>query len=241
MLTRTEIEIEDASTAVADGACANEIMLRLRTAICAGQPWHRALLEAVGSWRSPEECVDGRLFRYLVANEAFDWLLLAERLTEGIFDQIPPDELEALLFEGRFPAPVSSRDFKDLLGPAKYRAFLNFFYGITLEECLILTVEQEVEKEQRSRACQEDLRVFEDAYQRIYGATELELLSQFRADRAEPHRSDCMAVLERKEFTYWLFKRRVKRGHKARVASDTRKALAQLRCLRGDHPLPWSS
>ncbi|TAK30082.1 MAG: hypothetical protein EPO21_19910 [Chloroflexota bacterium] len=230
--------MEDASTAVVDGACANEIIFKLRTAIRAGQPWHVALLEAIGNWLVPEEWLGGRLFRYLVANEAFDWLLLAERLTEAVRDVLPSEELEALLFEGRFPAPVSSREFKQLLGAAKYRAFLNYFYGVTLEECLILAVEQEVEKEERARVYQ-DRRIFEDAYQRIYGSAELELLGQFRTERAEPRQLDCMDVLERKEFTYWLFKYRVKRGHKARVASDTRKAIAQLRSLRGDHPLPW--
>ena len=240
MLIETEIQFQGASAAVVDGARASEIIRKLRIAIRAGQPWHLALLEAIGSWRMPEECLGGRLFHYLIANEAFDWLLLAERLTEPSGDQISPGELEALLFEGRFPAPVSSREFKNFLGPAKYRAFLNYFYGITLEECLILAVEQEVEKEQRCSVCRVVRDDFEDAYQRIYGATELELLTRFRADRAEPRRRDGMGILERKEFIYWLFKYRVKRGHKARVASDTRKALAILRCLRGDHPLPWS-
>ena len=39
-------------------------------------------------------------------------------------------------------------------------------------------------------------------------------------------------LTELKEFTYWLFKRRVRSSEPARVASDTRKGLARLRLLR---------
>jgi hypothetical protein len=37
-----------------------------------------------------------------------------------------------------------------------------------------------------------------------------------------------MSMSESKEFTYWLFKYRVARSDKARIASDTRKGLDQL-------------
>jgi hypothetical protein len=37
-----------------------------------------------------------------------------------------------------------------------------------------------------------------------------------------------MDLTEHKELTYWLFKYRVRNSDKARVASDTRKGLAQL-------------
>ena len=37
-----------------------------------------------------------------------------------------------------------------------------------------------------------------------------------------------MSLTEKKEFTYWLFKRRIQQIEKARVASDTRKGLEWL-------------
>ena len=40
-------------------------------------------------------------------------------------------------------------------------------------------------------------------------------------------------LTELKEFTYWLFKRRIKIWDPARVASDTRKGLEKLQSLRG--------
>jgi hypothetical protein len=40
-----------------------------------------------------------------------------------------------------------------------------------------------------------------------------------------PHRVS-LTLTETKEFTYWLFKYRIKTGEKSRIASDTKKALA---------------
>ena len=95
-----------------------------------GDSWALALLEAVGSWVSPENTYQGRQYRFLIHGEAFDWILLAERLCHGVNSDIFQGELETLLFEGRFPVPVTAATFKDLVGYNKHRAFLNYWYGI---------------------------------------------------------------------------------------------------------------
>jgi hypothetical protein len=64
-------------------------------------------------------------------------------------------------------------------------------------------------------------------FERIYGATRLDLLREFREERGAIM-ADHIALSEWREFMYWLFKYRVKNQEPARVASDTRKALAQL-------------
>jgi hypothetical protein len=61
----------------------------LRSAVAEGKNWYLALLEAVRLWSSPEEDYDGRHYHYLVDNEAFDWLALAERLCEELDGLIP--------------------------------------------------------------------------------------------------------------------------------------------------------
>ena len=63
-----------------------------------------ALMRAVALWESPREYAGGREYQYLIGGEAFDWLLLAERLLEASADRVPADEAERLLFEGRAPA-----------------------------------------------------------------------------------------------------------------------------------------
>jgi hypothetical protein len=53
------------------------------------------------------------------------------------------------------------------------------------------------------------------------------LLSEFRQASGLPE-SEALAFADLKEFTYWLFKFRLATCDPARVASDTRKALATL-------------
>ena len=99
-----------------------EAILHLRTALAAVAPWRHALLEAMGLWTIPEETYDGRRYRYLLQGEAFDWLLLAERLCADVDGAIPADEKEQLLFSGQIPDSVDENQFRNYLGPSKYRA-----------------------------------------------------------------------------------------------------------------------
>ncbi len=202
------------------------LLARLRELVQSGERhWFIAVLEGAGQWPLAEEAVNGRRYRYLIGGEAFDWLLLAERLCEALADVAPEDEREALLRHGRFPIEVSEEEFRRLLGPAKHRAHLNFLYGVRVEEALQLGVAQEVQKE---RLCQvwENGHMDDEVCDRVYGATRRELLSRFR--QAGALSGDNPSLDDQHEFTYWLFKQRVNNADPARVASDTRKGLAML-------------
>ncbi len=206
----------------------DETLLRLRQSIVAGQHWFDALLEAIGDWRVPEETIDGRPFRYLVGGEAFDWLLLAERLMEEIRDMVPARESEALLFEGHWPIDLEDDEFADRLGPAKFSAHLNYLYGVLVEEALQLFVEEEIHKEHQNRPWGSDPRDHEGGmYRRVYGLSLRELIA-IHYEQTGIMLGEEVPYAEFKAFTYWLFKLRLKRQDKARVASDTRKGLAQL-------------
>ncbi|MBI4201208.1 MAG: hypothetical protein HY531_02835, partial [Chloroflexi bacterium] len=119
----------------------------LRTSLLAGRAWPSALLEAAGRWPLPQEEVDGVRYQYLLLGEAFDWLNLASRLLLEVDGLVPADEKEALLFQSRLPQEVSEVEFRNLLGPDKYRAHLNYFYGVVVEEALLLAVEEAIRKE----------------------------------------------------------------------------------------------
>ncbi|MGI8926471.1 MAG: hypothetical protein ACR2HN_07475 [Tepidiformaceae bacterium] len=205
----------------------DETILRLRQSIIGGQHWFDALLDAVGRWRVPEEEVDGRSFRYLTGGEAFDWLLLAERLLLEVRDIIPASECDALLFDGHWPLDIDDDDFAARLGAAKHAAHLNYLYGVLVEEALQLSVEEDIHKESRSRAWGQDAREDESMYRRVYGRGRGELRSLYY-EETRRLLGDRVAYTDWKDFTYWLFKLRLKRQDKARVASDTRKGLAQL-------------
>ncbi len=75
-------------TAVGDA----EAMRHLEQAIAGGKHWYIALLEAMGLWASAEETHNERSYHYLIDGEAFDWLLLAERLCQAMDGLLPDAE-----------------------------------------------------------------------------------------------------------------------------------------------------
>lgn len=204
-----------------------QVLRELREAVTGGANWYRALLRAVGAWSSQEEDHDGRHYQYLVDQEAFDWLVLAERLCQEIEDLVPERELIDLLFFDRPPIDLHREEFRALIGPAKYRAYLNYLYGALVEQMLVLAVSEEIRKERRVQGLGKVDEVTDEAYRRVYGSGRRELLNLFRKERRYPRRNSIF-LDELKEFTYWLFKERLKRCDKARVASDTKKALTLL-------------
>jgi hypothetical protein len=202
-------------------------LVSFRKRVQHGDDWFAALLDAIASWEAPEETLDGRRYQYLIAGEAFDWLLLAERLCLELDGAIPAEERDALLFHGRPPRPLDDAEFKRAIGEAKHKAHLNFIYGVAVEEALQLVVEEEVLKEQRSLVWNPSESVDQQVFQRIYGCARDDLLAAYQAELALPA-ADELSYGEWKAFTYWLFKYRLNQNDPARVASDTRKALVQL-------------
>ncbi len=218
-------------------------------AIEGGDPWFEALMRAVAAWERPDETVDGRHYQYLIDGEAFDWLLLAERLVAEALRgasstevRIPQADAERLLFRaeapaGALPQPlavpgarIADEDLRALIGDGKHRAHLNYLYGVTVEEALQYAVELEVSKERRGAHLHDPRAaetVADPVYERIYDRPRATLLGEFRDEAHLPHEPQIF-LSEMRQFMYWLFKYRVKNCEPARVASDTRKALAQL-------------
>ena len=132
------------SGALAEGEPA---IRHLREAIASGRHWYVALLETISLWTHAEETHNGHDYRYLIDGEAFDWLVLAERLLDAVNGLVPLAERDALLFRGEPPLVLSPDEFRDLIGAPKYHQYLNYFYGIAVEDALVMAVEDEVRKE----------------------------------------------------------------------------------------------
>jgi hypothetical protein len=146
-------------------------------------------MQAVREWPLPQETIGDRTYRYLVGGEAFDWLLLAERLCDEIEDLVPDEEREALLFHGQLPDEVDDNDVERLLG-AKHRAHLNFVYGVRVEEALQLAVGNEVHKERfASRVWEKNGLPDDEASQRLYGATRIELFAEYHSSQSTPSKA----------------------------------------------------
>ncbi|MDE0363358.1 MAG: hypothetical protein OXU28_10160 [Chloroflexota bacterium] len=212
------------------------VIERLRSRAGIAEPWHIALLDAIGRWSLPHEQLWGRDWRYVIGGEALDWLTLAHRLCLSIPDAVPPEELEALLFYGHLPEDIGPERFRQLIGPYRYTAHLNFWYGVVVEEALQLVTEDSIRKSRLVRCYGDSDDVVEDAYRHLYGETRANLVPEFLADAGGTwgYDPEDLSLAAWQEFTYWLFKRRIRKWHPARVASDTRRGLERLRELRDD-------
>ncbi len=214
-----------------------EAVSQLKQAILSGVPWHLALLEAIGHWTKPWEVYDGRTYQYMIQGEAFDWLLLAERLCAELEGLISAKEKERLLFQGEFPQSVEPYTFRDSLGVTKYRAFLNYWYGVVVEEALQLDMEQDIRKAHRARCLPDSEDLIEGVFSSLYGEDRATLIEEFRHQAKIPKRRD-LSLTNMKEFTYWLWKRRLLMWDPARVASDTRRGINRLSQLRASVAKP---
>ena len=217
------------------GVASEEVVSQFRLDIERGKHWFDALLDAIGAWGITEENINGVHYKYLYAGEAFDWLALAERLVWACEDLIPSYDRDNLLFDGVLPDDFDREQFKDLLGIDKYRAYLNYYYGIVVEEALHLAVELDLNKRFVSNGHQYSRDFTNDIFKRIYSLGYVDLLTQFREINEKPFTSE-MHISELKEFTYWLFKYRIMNSDKARTASDTKKGLDQLMMMKAPTP-----
>ena len=202
-----------------------------RRAVAEGREWYPALLEVIARWVAPEEEVDGVRLHYLIAGEAFDWLLLAQRLLEAAGELVPEAEAEKLVVEGVAPRNETEEEFEAAIGPAKYRAHLNFQYGVVIEELLLLAAEQELNKTGRlSGHGMPPADVL--AFERVYGKTFDELKVLYQSEEGVTL-GDRVSQTDMRLMLYWLSKFRIRYAEPARIASDTRKAMTVLAGMEG--------
>ena len=200
--------------------------------------WRTALLQAIGQWPIASEVVDGERYDYLLAGEAFDWKLLAQRIRIRIPNSIPHDEWGLWISSAVPFGGLEEADFTRILGVEKHRAHLSYFYGVTVEQALLTAVGEEIAKGRvaSGRAPNQESRDF--AYPRLYGSSQKVLWYDYIASKEaeQPVASSVLdgeaSLNEMDDFTYWLFKKRMGRADPARVASDTRKGLTQLERMR---------
>jgi len=189
-----------------------EIVNRLKASIQSGKHWYLALIEALRDY--PED-------DFTIAGEALDWLRLAKLLAGEAGSLIDAQELARFFRYGKIPLKISSHEAKHLIGGKKYNLYLNYLYGVTVEAALLEAVAREVEKDYSSLGLPRVRDAGREAFTRIYGADRHTLREAFRT--AHPH-LDWDEKIE-VQFTYWLFKYRLKNSDKEKVASDTKKAL----------------
>src|ERR671915_156342 len=82
----------------------------LRNLVAAGEHWYIGVLKTMARWSQSEEVIEGRHYRYLVGGEAFDWLLLAERLIDELDGLVGERERNAFLSPAHPPLEMDEEE-----------------------------------------------------------------------------------------------------------------------------------
>ena len=223
--------------ATARKSCA--IISRLKSQIDEnGKNWKLSVLETIAEWPLATETVAGRDIDYLIAGEAFDWRLLAQRLLDECSSTIEDEAWWEWLYDSALFAGFAEPEFMRAVGVDKFRAHLSYFYGVTVEQSLLVSVEEEIIHIRVASGRELSDRSLERAHELLYGNTRDQLWEVFRLEAGvEPARSGSRhkgehSLASEDAFTYWLFKLRMERSDPARIASDTRKGLSKLERMR---------
>ena len=205
----------------------SDLLNDFKNSLRKGDSWIYALFDTISAWEIPSEIYRGREYIFLIEGEAFDWILLAERICDYAKDLLPEQELKNLLFYSEIPENFHLNEFKSILGINKFRGYLNYFYGVTIESSLQIAVEFEIQKRHISNSFTYMNDFTDDAYFEIYGNSRKELLRSFFLQKGDLYKNK-ISLQTFKEFTYWLFKYRLSFSDSAKIASDTQKGLFQL-------------
>lgn len=175
------------------------------------------ILSIIGNWKINNK----NSYDYLILHEAFNWKRLAVKIIDYFrFDESLNTKLINWIFNPHLYATFSENKFRELIGFEKYNAHLSYFYGVTIERCLIAYSEEELLKRQISYG--NFVRYTpEDVYSQIYNITYNKLIDDFFSEYKITTKK--ISELEFEKFTYWCFKKRVENSEPSKLASDTKK------------------
>ena len=208
--------------------------------------WQTAFLETVAAWPIENERVYGETFHYFIGGEAFNWKRLAERIATQIDEEgsitLPAEEIFDWIESSGVFGGIPENEFRRILGVDGWRAHLNHFYGVHIEQCLIASIQARNHKRRYSAGLPPSDDSSDRAYLGLYEETEQDLWQLFIDENAErlsdliaesPDETRTIALDE--EFTYWLFKRRIEYTLAPQVAAETQRGLDMMSQIATAH------
>ena len=208
--------------------------------------WKTAFLETVAAWPIENERVHGETFHYFIGGEAFNWKRLAERIATQLADEgsttLPAHKIFEWIDSTGVFGGVPEHEFRRILGVDGWRAHLNHFYGVHIEQCLIAAVQSRIQKRRYSSGKPPSDNASDMVFLGLYEETEQDLWKEF-ADENADRLSDLIAQSGEdqrsigldEEFTYWLFKRRIEFTLAPQVAAETRRGLDMMSQMDAAH------
>lgn len=198
--------------------------------------WQTAFLETVAAWPIENEHVYGETFHYFIGGEAFNWKRLAERIATQLAEEdsttLPAEKVFEWIESSGVFGGIPEDEFRRILGVDGWRAHLNHFYGVHIEQCLIAAIQARNHKRRYSAGLPPSDDSSDRAYLGLYEETEQDLWQLFITENADrlsdliaesPDETRTIALDE--EFTYWLFKRRIEYTLAPQVAAETQRGL----------------
>ena len=198
--------------------------------------WQSAYIRTVAAWPIENETVYGEAFHYFIGGEAFNWKRLAERIAAQIADEGCTEKRSKMVFEwiensGTFGG-LDEQEFRRILGVDGWRAHLNHFYGVHIEQCLLAAVQSRIQKRRYSSGRPPSDDASDQAFLGLYEENEqvlwkgfLEENSMRLSDLIAQSNDDARSIALDEEFTYWLFKRRIENTNAPQVAAETQRGL----------------
>ena len=197
--------------------------------------WRDHIFNAVTQWSLPREEIADEPHVYFIGGEAFNWRRLAERLAWHITFLLPEEEEVAMarwLEDDHMFGGLDESHFRRVLGHEKWRAYLNYFYGVTLERCLALYAGSRIAKAKFGGGQTVSDDMLDESFEALYGGTEQELWIAFASESGMSIESGVARTLAiDDEFTYWLFKRRIGTTYLAHVAHEVHHGLEALAAI----------
>ena len=167
----------------------------------------------------PETANATSLEKYLIDDEALDWLTLTERLVSSIKSYITKEEYNYVSTSGLLPDQEIYNYIKKTIPKKKLSQMRNFYYGIIIENLIYHYIILEYQK---------NTIVVEDNDQRFYEEIynkPIEVLYEIFYKERKTINKNKLNFHELKLFSYWLFKYRLKHSDKTKMAHETNTAL----------------
>ena len=182
MAVTVETQTRDAD----DGPASHRTLLNDLLTTIQDQPaeWQKSFIATIAAWPVENETVYGETFHYFIGGEAFNWKRLAERIAtqlaaEGCDYPETREVFDWIATSGTFGG-LSEEEFRRILGVDGWRAHLNHFYGVHIEQCLLAAIQSRIQKERFSGGMPPSDDASDRAYMGLYEGTEHELWQSSR-------------------------------------------------------------
>ena len=161
-------------------------------------------------------------YQYWINDEAFNWYLLASRIIFSVKDEQNIKKLDHFLSIEHFLPGSDQRIIINLFPPDKYRAHLNFIYGVILEEVIICFNEMEKNKDVLNQFNVTDS--INLVYLNLYGMDYTEFIRLYEFEtKTKLDQFDTLHSYY--NFLYWSWKYRLMKSTPEKIAYDSQSGI----------------